>query len=342
MSKKRIISFESGRLIALFAIIALHSQIFMKSPLIFGEPLIGMILNQASRFAVPLFFIMAGYFYFPKLLTSDSKEEVFWHYTKPLLQMWFGWSLIFLVVPFNITTLLNEGYWVERTNYWNTLMVNPINSLFEGGFVHLWYIPALVCAIGIITLLNSFKLDNLLLPIALVLFVYGCAAGSYVPLTDMQAPIFTRNGPFFSTLLVALGYEIHRRKLCLASKQSLLIAITGFVLFLLEANYLYFFANGAFYHDFLFGTPIWAIGIFLFLQGKPNFGEKLKASTMSNDMLGVYLCHFIVVIYFFNLVFMLEISPLISSVLAVPFAFIISLLIVKALRKLPFGKLLVR
>ncbi|WP_318492277.1 acyltransferase [Photobacterium leiognathi] len=342
MTKKRIISFESGRLIALLAIIALHSQVFMKSPLIFGEPVIGMILNQASRFAVPLFFIIAGYFYYPKLIKSDSKEDVFWQYTRPLLMMWLSWSIIFLLIPFNFTTLLNDGYWAERTNYWSSLLANPLNSLFEGGLVHLWYIPALICAVGIITLLHAFKVEAILLPIALILFVYGCAAGSYVPVTYMEAPIFTRNGPFFSTLLVALGYEIHRRKLTLDSKQSIILAFSGFALFLLEANYLYFFANGAFYHDFLLGTPLWAIGIFLFLQGKPDFGEKLKASTISNDLLGVYLCHLLVVIYFFNIVFMLGVNPILSSLLAVPCAFFISLLVVKGLRKLPFGQLLVR
>ncbi|WP_329956513.1 acyltransferase family protein [Photobacterium angustum] len=126
------------------------------------------------------------------------------------------------------------------------------------------------------------------------------------------------------------------------TKLSLIIASIGFSVFLIEANYLYFFANGAFYHDFLFSSPIWAVGIFLFLQEKSNFGEQLKPTAFSKDILGIYLCHLLIVIYFFNLVFMLNINPILSSFLALPFAFIISLLLVKLLRKLPFGYLLVR
>ncbi|MCG3866036.1 MULTISPECIES: acyltransferase family protein [unclassified Photobacterium] len=342
MTQNRIASFELGRLIALLAIIGLHSQVFMKSPLIFGEPIIGMMLNQMSRFAVPLFFLMAGYFYYPKFTSNESKEEVFTQYAKPLLIMWFSWSVIFLILPFNFTTLLNDGYFAERSNHWNNLLANPLNSLFEGSLVHLWYIPALICAMGIITILHKLKLDNMLLPIAIMLFVYGCAAGSYVPLTHLEAPIFTRNGPFFSTLLAVLGYEINRRQITLNTKKSLIIALIGFSIFLLEANYLYFFADGAYYHDFLFGSPIWAVGIFLFLQSKPNFGEQLKPAAFSKDILGIYLCHLLIVIYFFNLVFMLNINPILSSFLALPFAFIISFLLVKLLRKLPFGYLLVR
>ncbi|PSV65262.1 acyltransferase [Photobacterium angustum] len=342
MTYKRITSFESGRLIALLAIIGLHSQVFMKTPLIFGEPIVGMFLNQISRFAVPLFFIIAGYFYYPKLVASKSKEDVFAKYAKPLIIMWLSWSVVFLIIPFNFSILLSDGYLAERSNHWNNLLANPLNTLFEGSLVHLWYIPALICAIGIITLLHKYRLDNLLLPVGFILFIYGCAAGSYVPITNIEAPILTRNGPFFSTLFVVLGYEIHRRQIALNTKLSLIIASIGFSVFLIEANYLYFFANGAFYHDFLFSSPIWAVGIFLFLQEKSNFGEQLKPTAFSKDILGIYLCHLLIVIYFFNLVFMLNINPILSSFLALPFAFIISLLLVKLLRKLPFGYLLVR
>ncbi|WP_235860169.1 hypothetical protein [Photobacterium aquimaris] len=57
MSQSRVASFECGRIIATIAIIALHCQIFMQAPLFNGQPLLGMGLNQMSRFAVPLFLL---------------------------------------------------------------------------------------------------------------------------------------------------------------------------------------------------------------------------------------------------------------------------------------------
>ncbi|PST99939.1 fucose 4-O-acetylase, partial [Photobacterium iliopiscarium] len=44
--------------------------IFMQAPLFNDQPLLGMGLNQVSRFAVPLFFIMAGYFFLTPLITK--------------------------------------------------------------------------------------------------------------------------------------------------------------------------------------------------------------------------------------------------------------------------------
>ena len=108
MSQHRIASFEFGRIIATIAIIALHSQIFMQAPLFDGQPLLGMGLNQVSRFAVPLFFIMAGYFIQPRLTTECV--PYLWRYARPLIIMWVSWSIIYLIFPFNFHLVTTEGY----------------------------------------------------------------------------------------------------------------------------------------------------------------------------------------------------------------------------------------
>ncbi|SMY31728.1 Acyltransferase family protein [Photobacterium malacitanum] len=340
MSQSRVASFECGRIIATIAIIALHCQIFMQAPLFNGQPLLGMGLNQMSRFAVPLFFIMAGYFIQPRLTTE--RLPYLWHYARPLLIMWVSWSIIYLILPFNFHIVATDGYFAERSMYWQKLLATPLNTLFEGGLVHLWYIPGLLSGLTVITILLRCKLERLIIPVASGLFIFGLMAGSYAQMTDLSSPIFTRNGPFFSTFMIMLGFEVRRRNISLSLKYSMTMLVIGFGLFIGEANYLSLQENGSFFHDFLFGTPLWALGIFFVLLAKPNFGDNKITHTLSKDVLGIYLCHLIIVIYYLNIVRLLGINSIIASILAVPVVLIISTLIVRGLRKTPIARFLVR
>ncbi len=211
MSQHRIGSFEFGRIIATIAIIALHCQIFMQAPLFNGQPLLGMGLNQVSRFAVPLFFIMAGYFIQPRLTTELG--PYLWRYARPLLIMWVSWSIIYLILPFNFHLVVTDGYFAERSLYWQKLLSTPLNTLFEGGLKSIfWYIPGLLSGLAVITLLR-FNLARFIIPVATVLFIFGLMAGSYAQMTDLSSPVFTRNGPFFNTFMIMLGFEIRRRNI---------------------------------------------------------------------------------------------------------------------------------
>ncbi|MEC6831412.1 acyltransferase family protein [Photobacterium toruni] len=340
MSQHRIASFEFGRIIATIAIIALHSQIFMQAPLFDGQPLLGMGLNQVSRFAVPLFFIMAGYFIQPRLTTECV--PYLWRYARPLIIMWVSWSIIYLIFPFNFHLVTTEGYIAERTFYWQKLLTTPLNTLFEGGLVHLWYIPGLLSGLTIITVLLRLKLSRLIIPIATLLFIFGLMAGSYAQITELSSPIFTRNGPFFSTFMIMLGFEIRRRNISISLKYSIVMMTIGFCLFIGEANYLSLQENGSFFHDFLFGTPLWALGIFFVLLARPNLGDYKIIHSLSKDVLGIYLCHLLVVIYYLNIIAVLDIDPIFASLFAVPVVLFISTMIVRGLRKTSIALFLVR
>ncbi len=52
---------------------------------------------------------------------------------------------------------MQEGYLQEKMGYWQYLSENPINSLFEDGLVHLWFIPALICAVIVIAFFIRFN-----------------------------------------------------------------------------------------------------------------------------------------------------------------------------------------
>ncbi|WP_394239701.1 acyltransferase [Vibrio astriarenae] len=301
---QKIASVELGRVIAIIAVIAIHSQLMTGYPLFNNEPWLGNIINQLSRFAVPFFFITSGYFLQPKL--EKTPLETGWRYCKPLIFMWVIWSIIYLIAPFNLHTLSQDGWLAERSGYWSYLAQAPLNSFLEGGMVHLWFLPSLIMAVGIIAVLVHLKRAAWLLPLSASLYLYGVSAGSYQPLTDLQPLFFTRNGPFFSLLMVSAGFLIRQHRLRLSSLQATMIMLIGFIGHFSEAFALTQFDIDFRIHDFLFSTSLWAVGFFLLLLANPSWGNHPWIFSIANMTLGIYLVHLLLIIYMSNLAAVLE------------------------------------
>ncbi|WP_102386499.1 acyltransferase [Vibrio cyclitrophicus] len=337
---QRIASIELGRVIAILAIIGLHGQMALTYWQINEVPWIGYVLNQAARFAVPLFFLISGYLIQPKL--TASPWTTFINYSKPLLKVWLVWSIICLVMPFNLAKVEELGYLGERQGYWGFLMNTPLNSFLEGGLVHLWFLPALMFAVLIIALMVEMKLDKLLLPTAILLYVYGVLAGSYTSLTDLSAPFFTRNGPFFSTLMVTLGFLIRQHQWKVSSTKALgFLAISMFIHFA-EAAWLTNFDVGFNMNDFLFGTTLWGVGVFMWLLANPNIGNYAWVRSISNRMLGIYVSHLLVIIVLFNVCGILGITEIGKDITVFFGTFILSFMLVSGIEKTPLQRWLLR
>ena len=339
-NSQKIASLELGRLIAMFAIIALHSQIFMTYLLVDDVPVFGYIFNQITRFAVPFFFILSGYLIQPKL--SASPLKTFTNYSSPLFKIWLVWSALSIALPFNWNTAMTEGYITERSGYINWILQNPINTLFEGGLVHLWFIPALIIAVAIITLLIHFNKQPLILPIALILYIYGVLGGSYQSLTEIWPPFFTRNGPFFSTLMVVIGFEFRRRNISLSSFKSLALLTIGFAIHFSEVYWLTLHDVPANMHDFLVGTPLLASGLFLFLLSKPQLGNHPITFKLSQHVLGIYVCHLLFVVVFLNITGMMGITLALRDFIIVFGTATLSTVFVLGVNKTPFKRVLFR
>ncbi|MEZ8467224.1 acyltransferase [Vibrio splendidus] len=329
-----------GRVIAILAIIGLHGQMALTYWQIDEVPWIGYVLNQAARFAVPLFFLISGYLIQPKL--AASPWTTFINYSKPLLKVWLAWSIICLVMPFNLAKVEEFGYLGEREGYWGFLMSTPLNSFLEGGLVHLWFIPALVCAVLIIALLVELKLNKLLLPIAIALYGYGVLAGSYATLTGLEAPFFTRNGPFFGTLMVTLGFLIRQNQWKVSSTKALVLLALGMLIHFAEAAWLTTFDVGFNMNDFLFGTALWGMGVFMWLLANPNMGNYTWVRAISNRMLGIYVSHLLIIIVLFNVCGVLGITELAKDVTVFFGTVLLSFGLVVGIEKTPLRRVLLR
>ncbi|MDH6015417.1 acyltransferase [Vibrio splendidus] len=337
---QHIASIELGRVIAILAIIGLHGQMALTYWQIDEVPWIGYVLNQAARFAVPLFFLISGYLIQPKL--AASPWETVLNYSKPLLKVWLAWSIICLAMPFNLAKVEEFGYLGEREGYWGFLMSTPLNSFLEGGLVHLWFIPALVCAVLIIALLVELKLNKLLLPIAIALYGYGVLAGSYATLTGLEAPFFTRNGPFFGTLMVTLGFLIRQNQWKVSSTKALVLLALGMLIHFAEAAWLTTFDVGFNMNDFLFGTALWGMGVFMWLLANPNMGNYAWVHAISNRMLGIYVSHLLIIIVLFNVCGILGITELAKDVTVFFGTVLLSFGLVVGIEKTPLRRVLLR
>ncbi|MFQ1878136.1 acyltransferase [Aeromonas veronii] len=150
----RISSIECGRVLAILAVMTIHVSPFANpfNPALWGGEswlwLSGTI-NRLCRFAVPLFFLCAGYFLQPRL-SREAPLTVAWRYCRPLLQLWLVWSLVYLLVPFNPLDAVQQGYLASLRGQWQFQLGDPLNGWLVGGMVHLWFLPALIMAVTLL------------------------------------------------------------------------------------------------------------------------------------------------------------------------------------------------
>lgn len=338
--KTKIASLELGRIIAMLAIIGLHCQMALTYWQIDDIPWVGYLLNQMARFAVPLFFLISGYLIQPKLTATPLSTLK--SYAIPLLKIWLVWSILSLLMPFNFQVVAEHGYLAERQGYWGYLGQAPLNSLLEGGLVHLWFIPALIIAVAIVALCLHFQRRSWLVPIAVLLYLYGVLAGSYQPLTEIASPFFTRNGPFFSTLFVVIGFVIRDKNLSLSPVKALALVIIGIAIHFGQAWSLMKFDIVFNSHDFLFGTEIWATGMFLLLLCFPNWGNHAVTFALSRYVLGVYVCHLLIIILLMNIAGMAGLEGMTRDLFIYPATLLFSVALIWLIHRSPFRSFLLR
>nr|WP_269748124.1 acyltransferase family protein [Enterovibrio coralii] len=156
------------------------------------------------------------------------------------------------------------------------------------------------------------------------------------------APIFSRNGPFFSLLMVVAGFELRRRDIRFSDRSAALMLLGGLALYLSEGLFLRRYDTWMATHDFLIGTPILAIGLFSLLLNHPNWGDKPMTFALSKRVLGVYVCHFIPLVALFNVFGAFGIEGPLKDGLIAPLTIVLSFGLVFLLEKIPFTRFLVK
>lgn len=131
---KRYEKFDILRAFAILAVVLIH----ITAPLATDEDIFSIILNQVSRFAVPVFFILSGW----GLTATNSWErsDGYWSFLKPRL---------LAVVPqyllWNIIYLFYSDAWEAYPGFSFEALWEILNEIFLGTiYNHLYFVPIII------------------------------------------------------------------------------------------------------------------------------------------------------------------------------------------------------
>ena len=290
--KKRNIGIDAFRTIALFFVVILHCLPYGADNFEAYD-----LVNLSTRFAVPFFFIVSGYF------IAQSKRSVFVGIKSLLFRLcpiFIGWLVLYYMLFYT--------WWFMSGETPQPLSLKLIVYIFltGGDALHLWFLPSLGVCSALVLILKRFgcipmlSLGLLLYSVALIFFPYG-------ELLDMPEHPFMRAvrfGIYFGFIFVVIGYCLSKYKINLSSKSALALAAFGFLLSVVEQKYIAFYTSSkTFDYDVLIGTLFYGTGVFLFAKNIKGTRITRSFAKLSEVSLGAYCIHFsfaLVLVKFFD------------------------------------------
>lgn len=295
----RIKSVDIIRLLAITAVITGHTQLCITPGNTIVWKCLSVLINQTARFSVAFFFVISGYFWGRKIRNGvpivDSSRTM----AKRIIIVFIAWSIIY-IPPYNLLLRSLENYGLlgpVKVIYGNLIyqINDPVTLLMQGTKVHLWFLIALLCSLGISSFFVNRKYYKSLIALSVSLYFMGLLAGSYsqTPL-GIDIHFNTRNGPFFGTILFVSGYFLSNLKPNLKWFQKG-IALFGFGWFLhfSELYILWSLYGISPYREYVIGTYFMGLGAALASLSDHRILKNDKLSDIGKLTLGIYAIHFI-------------------------------------------------
>ena len=194
------------RLIGAILIIAIHTSPFES----YSENADMILCRIIARVAVPFFFMVTGYFGFK----GRRNENNFY---LRILKLYVISCIIYLPV------LIYSGYFAG-VPFGNLILKILKDIVFNGIYYHLWYFPAVLLGVFIVSRLIEHGKTKTLYAAVGILYLIGLLGDSYfgliqrVPVVntiyDVMFHLFeyTRNGIFFAPVFLTMGYFLKKRK----------------------------------------------------------------------------------------------------------------------------------
>lgn len=283
--------------LAILAVMVIHTEPFLASPILKDNWIwyyFGHALQQIASFAVPFFFVTAG-FIFTHDIEKQRLSDKWWKYTSRLSMLLLIWVLIDGV---------NWGKWLEeiiKTQSYSSilwhihsshLLKKPDISLFKG-VVTLWFLVSLITSVSFLALCIRFSIRPA------VLLVMGACAYAFSLITSFYSdtplgigislPIEER-GPFIAFACLTIGHYFARRHIQFRFS-ALLLAFSLLMVFAESAALSYFTQTPFQERPYLFSTLLLAGSVLLYAIQNPTFGAQTIFSKIGNRSFGIYLVH---------------------------------------------------
>ncbi len=266
-------SIDAFRLLAALCVVILHVE-YPNAP---RDLAVG--LRLLSRWAIPFFFIVSGYFL--ALKYSKTKQLNVLPNVERLIWIFLLWVLIyapFVVYYHDLTTLLK-------------LIATP-TFIYFGLFLHLWFLPSLLFGTLFVAFCYHYN-ARILLPIISILSVGMALISGAYKIVDLGFPLdYNIARTWLSIPFLYVGFLLFQYGR--PNKWvSMFLIVFGAGLQVFEARFLYNqFQFSAYDHQFLIGTIPFAIGMAGLALNDLKFLQHPLLSKWGRDYsLGIYLIH---------------------------------------------------
>jgi surface polysaccharide O-acyltransferase-like enzyme len=295
----RLQAVDAFRVLAILAVIALHTARH-EGPGAVGTAFdAATFLNQVERFAVPLFFMLSGYFWSLKCDGRADYLRCSLSLARRVLLLFVVWCAVyFLAAEAGAIRQLGVpgavALWTARLG---GMHGGYATMLLQGAKVHLWFLPALACAALISGILLARGHTRLLYALAIVLYLVGLAGKAYAgtPL-GFHTAFNLRNGPFFSLLMFATGHALRRagpRPSWAAA--GALLALAGLLLQMMEVGWLHHRFGASMEQDFAIGTWPFGLGMSMVALSDLRWARLPALAALGPLVLGIYASHYLFV-----------------------------------------------
>lgn len=268
-------SFDLAKFICSILVVMIHAPLFGNAEGSSVFYYVNFLLNQGiARVAVPLFFIISGFFVYKKTDLENCSIKTNIKYIKRYMQIYVIWSLIYFPLSLRVMRANAGGILLGAVEY--------IKDFFlVASYGQLWYLLALFVSV----LLVSFLLGRNWQPkkifyLSLAFYVFGILGSGYFgvisPLLDTQFfgeiikvyfDIFknTRNALFFGFFFVSVGMLLSKSKIKMSTGKSLVLFLISLFMMCVESLLLEKL-DIAKTHELLLFTAPTAVFCFIFLK----------------------------------------------------------------------------
>jgi hypothetical protein len=298
LSSRNHLGIECARVIVVFGAVLSHTH-FMAN---YDDPISRglFFFSKNSKCLLPIFFVIAGYFWGKKIRAGNDLLEISYNYGMRLLKLWIFWNIIYILIPSDRGAIEQYGLSaILKVPFWRLteILKDPISFLFVGTISPLWYLMALLWALAISTIILKYTKGIWLIWLGSLLYLFGLLAGTYSA-TPIGIPIhfFTRFGPFYSTIFFATGWFLSSDSILFSTKTIYLMFFGGIGLIVLEFYFL-FYLYGLIPTSipYLFGNLPFAIGTTLLFFSKPELWKKTGIPKLGKYVLGIYVIHYMLI-----------------------------------------------
>lgn len=290
---------------------------------------LGEIVNTIARFAVPIFFMVSGYFNY-----SASKEKLKSRVLK-LIKIFIISSILYITYNnFENLYINNKHNFIEYNlaklslqNIFNLVVFNFTYFIYS----HLWFILALMYCYIFRILTKDKKVEKTYKYIP-ILIIVGYILNIYLLKKGLNMVYLTRNWILMGVPFYILGHLIKEKtdKIAKTSKlKIILFAIVGLVLSVVERLILK--SNNIWRLEIYIGSIIFAVSIFILAVKEPKLIDiKIFRVIGEKYSLNIYIIHYLiadilkkVVINKFNININGYILPIVVFIISYIFSLII-------------------